>query len=337
MASIPVRGWLMRAGESQIVQLLVQSASEWSKDKVYQLGAALSYYAIFSMAPVLVITVAVVSLALGEEAARGSLLETIGGTVGPQIGAAIQDLLRYSHQAGGGIWTTILSTILLIVAATGLFTQIQEALNSIWDVKAKPGRGIWGTIKDRFWSFLMIVSIGLLVLLAVAINAGMAMLNKFLHPSELPGGLFIWQCLNVALSWIYLTLLFAALYKILPDAHIAWADVWLGAALTAFLFLLGNHLIGLYLKWTDVATTYGAAGSIVVILLWVYYSSQVLLFGAELTHIHAQRKGKETKPKENAERCDRGETAKPIGKKRGTGAGPLLSPNQSQARHPVPS
>jgi membrane protein len=190
--------------------------------------------------------------------------------------------------------------LILILGSLGLFTQLQTALNTIWQVKPKPGRGIWGAVKDRFLSFLLVLNVGALLVAALMVNAALSAVSGFFPEFHLPGGAFLWEALRWLVSMSLLTLLFATVYKILPDVKIGWRDVWVGAATTAVLFTIGNYLIGLYLGRSSVASTYGAAGSLVIILLWVYYSSQILLFGAEFTRVYAAKYGHPIGPSDNA-------------------------------------
>jgi membrane protein len=187
-----------------------------------------------------------------------------------------------------------------LFAATGLFGQLQDALDTIWKVKPKPGRGLWGVVRDRFWSFVIVLIIGALVLALLLVHSALALVERFLEPAGIPASLYFWRLVNLVSSLVILSLAFALIYQVLPDADIAWRDVWLGSGLTAVLFLLGNYLISLYLGWSNVTTAYGAAGSLVVLLLWVYYSAQIFLFGAEFTQVYARRQGKAIEPAANA-------------------------------------
>ena len=295
-----VSRWFNRLKRAAIVQMLKKAALDWYDDNTFMLGAALAYYAVFATAPVLLITIAVASLALGKEAAQGQLVQRIADTVGPTVARAIESTLTYAYTSGSGTTATILSLALLVFAATGLFSQLQNALNLIWKVKPKPGRGMLGVLKDRFWSFVMVLVIGALLLGLLVVNGAMLALGRFLGASSSPGGLHVWDALQLLLSFMFLTVLIALVYQVLPDVRIAWRDVWVGAGLTALLFLLGNYLISLYLSRSATASAYGAAGSFAVILLWVYYASQALLFGAEFTQVYAKRGGRPIAPTDNA-------------------------------------
>jgi membrane protein len=283
------------------LELLKEAGQEWYDDGTFRLGAALAYYAVFSMAPMLVIAIAVAGLFFGEQAAQGQLVEQLEAAVGPTVARALEDSLRYAHTSGSGVLATAISIGLLLFAASGLFVQLQDALNIIWKVKPKAGRGLMGVVRDRLASFLLVLVLGALLLALLVLNTVLAALDRFVPQDELPGGALLWRLLNLGITFGFITLLCALTYRILPDVRIAWRDVGIGAALTALLFLLGNWLISQYLTRSSVASAYGAAGSLVVILLWVYYSSQIYLFGAEFTEVYARRNGRLAGPKENAE------------------------------------
>lgn len=289
-----------RLRQATIIQLLKKAAEDWYEGKTFMLGAALAFYAVFAIAPVLLMTIAIASLILGKEAAQVQLAQRIADAVGPTVAQAIESTLSYAYSSGSGTTATIISCVLLLFAATGLFSQLQDALNTIWDVKPKPGRGLLGVLKDRFWSFVMVLVIGALLLCLLVVHAVVLSVGRFVHASQVPGSLLVWHALDLAVSFVFLTLLVAMVYQVLPDVRIAWRDVWVGAGLTALLFLLGNYLISLYLNRSATASAYGAAGSFVVILLWVYYASQILLFGAEFTQVYAKRSRRPIEPADNA-------------------------------------
>jgi membrane protein len=273
---------------------------KWYQDNALMMGAALAYYAVFSIAPILVIAIVIASVVFGKEAAQGQIIHELEQTVGPTLAQAIQSSLGYAYTSGSGTLATATSILLLLLATTGAFSQLQESLNIIWKVKQKPRRGVLGVLKDRFWSFLMVLIVGVLLLAALALNAALYGLSQYFSFPWVPGGIALWQGINFSVFFLLLTVLFAMVYRVLPDVKISWKEVGVGATLTAFLFIVGNYLIGLYLAWGSVTSAYGAAGSVVVILLWVYYSSQIFLFGAELIQVHAQRQGQSIEPAENA-------------------------------------
>lgn len=279
--------------------LIKESFKGWKDDGALDLGAALAYYTIFSLAPLLLIVTAVAGLVWGREAVQGQLVGQMRGIVGPQGGQAIQTMVANAGQHGGGVLATILGVVTILFGATGVFVQLQGALDRIWNVEPKPGGGIWSFVRTRMISFGMILGIGFLLLVSLVVTAAVAAAGKW-AAGLLPGGETLVNILTFAVSFALITLLFAMIYKVLPDVEIAWRDVWIGAAVTALLFTIGKFLIGLYLAHSSVASTYGAAGSLVVLLLWIYYSSQILFLGAEFTQVYATRYGSQIRPSEHA-------------------------------------
>ena len=280
-------------------QLLKQTFTEWSEDKAPQLGASLAFYSALSIAPLLVIALAVAGLFLGESAARGQIVHELQSLVGPDGGKAIEDMLQSANKPTTGIVATILSVVTLLFGASGVFGQLQDSLNTIWEVKPKSGRGIWGYVRDRFLSFAMVMGVAFLLLVSLLISATLASLG--LVAEHLPESIqWIAQVINMVVSFLVITALFAMMFKLLPDVKMAWNDVWLGAVVTAALFTAGKFAIGLYLGHSSMASSYGVAGSFVVLLVWTYYSAQILFFGAELTQVHANKYGSRIVPAENA-------------------------------------
>jgi membrane protein len=270
--------------------LLKETFSEWREDKASRLAAALAYYTVFALAPLLIIVIAVAGLVFGQEAARGELIAQIQGLVGQEGAQLIETMVESASKPTSGIIATTIAIATILFGASGLFGQLQDALNTIWEVEPKPERGILGMIKDRFLSFTMVLGIGFLLLVSLIVSAVLSALNPYLK-DLLPGSIYWIQILNFIISFGVITLLFAMIYKILPDVEIAWDDVWIGAVVTSLLFNLGKFLIGLYLGNSSAGSAYGAAGSLVILLLWVYYSAQILLFGAEFTQVYAKRRG----------------------------------------------
>ncbi|MEO6194982.1 MAG: YihY/virulence factor BrkB family protein [Thermoanaerobaculia bacterium] len=279
--------------------LIKESFKGWKEDGALDLGAALAYYTIFSLAPLLLIVTAVAGLVWGGEAVQGQLVGQMQGIVGKQGAEAIQTMVANAGKQGSGVLATILGLVTILFGATGVFVQLQSALDRIWNVEPKPGAGIWSFIRTRMLSFGMILGIGFLLLISLVVTAGVAAAGKW-ATGLLPGGEALVNILTFAVSFALITLLFAMIYKVLPDVEIAWRDVWIGAAVTALLFTIGKFLIGLYLAHSTVASTYGAAGSLVVLLLWIYYSSQILFLGAEFTQVYATRYGSQITPSKNA-------------------------------------
>ena len=285
---------------SILKELGKETFSEWSNDKASHLAAALSYYTIFSVAPLLVIAVAVAGLVFGRQAATDQIVMEIHGLVGEDAAQVIQAILLNASKTGSGIVATLLGLLTLLIVASGAFGQLQDSLNTIWKVKPKVGRGVKEILRDRFLSFSMVLVIGFLLLVSLVITAFLAGLGKYLSDLlPMPGVMM--QLVNFGISFAVTTLLFALIFKVLPDAYIRWRDVWVGAAVTALLFSVGRFLIGLYLGRSGISSAYGAAGSLVVFLVWVYYSAQILFLGAEFTQVYASRFGNKILPKPNAE------------------------------------
>jgi membrane protein len=274
-------------GLQKVWQLLRRTYSKWNEDHAQGLGAALSYYSVFSLAPLLMIVVAIAGLVFGQEAAQGHIIAQIQSLVGEESAKAIQSMIEEARKPAAGIFATLIGTLMLLFGATGVFAQIHESLNIIWKIKEKPGGSLWKTLKDRFISLLAVLGTGFLLLISLVISAGVSAAGSVLE-HVLPGPEFLLQIINFLVSFAVVTLLFAMIYKLLPDKPISWADVWVGAGITSLLFEIGKFFIGLYLGKSEVGVAYGAAGSLVVILIWVYYASQVFLFGAEFTAVYAE-------------------------------------------------
>jgi membrane protein len=286
----------------RVFRLLKETAYGWLGSESFQHGAALAFYGVFALAPTLVIVIAVAGILFGAEAAQGQLAETLATSLGPTVAQAIEETLKYVYVSRSGWAATLIGIGFVVFAATGLFAQLQMALNSIWGVQPRPGRGLWLTVRSRIVAFLVIVGNGLLMLVSLVANGVLGVLHRFLPPATVPGELYLWDGANWLLSLGLLTLLFAMIYKLLPDAIIAWRDVWVGAFITALLFAFGNFLICQYFCFAAPALVYGAAGSLVIVMLWVYYSSQILLFGAEFTKNFANAYGEPMRPADYAMR-----------------------------------
>lgn len=299
--------------------------NDWLDDDAPRLGAALSYYTLFSLAPVLIIVIAVAGLVFGEEAARGEIVRQLQGLVGETGGKAIEMLLESASKPSSGVIATLVGFVTLLVGATGAFVELQSSLNAVWEVRPKAGRGIRGLLRDRLLSFGVILGVGFLLLVSLVISAGLSAVSAW-FTNLMPGAVLLAHISNLTLSFVVTTVLFAMIFKILPDVKLAWRDVALGAAVTAGLFTLGKFLIGLYLGRGSVASAYGAAGSLVALLVWVYYSTQILFLGAEFTQIYAERSGREIQPSDNAEytpehyaRRERGQDKRPRPKAKSAG------------------
>lgn len=289
---------------SSFFSIFKQTVSEWQQDKVSRLAAALAYYTTFALAPILVIAIAVASFLFEQSTVQSRIIEQIQGLLGENAASLIEEMLTSRAQSDGGLVATVVSVGLLILGASGFFIQLQDALDTVWNVVPKKEKKtksvILGLIRDRILSFGMVLAIGFLLLVSLVLTAGLAAVSDSFG-AQLPGWDAGWQILNAMVSFGIITLLFALIYKVLPDVKIAWRDVWVGAIITSLLFTLGKYLIGLYLGNSGVASAYGAAGSFVVLLLWIYYSAQILLFGAEFTQVYARRFGKDIRPDEHAQ------------------------------------
>jgi membrane protein len=283
-----------------LIGLVKETASGWYGSESFQLGAALAFYGAFALAPILVIAIAMAGVLFGQDAAEGQLAASLETALGLAVGRALVETLTHVHFSGSGWTATWIGLGLVLFGATPMFIQLQAALNAIWGVQPKPGSGLWAMIRGRFLAFVLVLAFGALLVLLLIANAVLAAVHGFLPTASWSGDSYLWEGVHWLLLLGLLTLLFAMIYKLLPDAIIAWRDVWVGAAITAVLFALGNYFIGFYLGRMAPGFTYGAASSIMVVMLWVYYSSQVLLFGAELTKNFTQRYGKPVRPAEYA-------------------------------------
>jgi membrane protein len=263
--------------------VLKRALAGWWNDNVPRLGASLSYYTLFALAPVLVVAIAIAGLAFGPEAVRGEIVGQVRGLVGEEGGRAVQAMLEGASKKSESRLATVLGLLTFFIGATGAFLELQTALNGIWRVKPKEG-GNWlkELVVQRMVSFGLVIGVGFLLLVSLLVSAALSALHRYMGLT-FPGLAEVWQAVNVLLSFGVITLLFAMVYRVLPDVQLTWRDVWLGAVVTACLFSVGKFLIGLYLGTSSLASTYGAAGSVVVLLLWVYYSSQIVLLGAEFT------------------------------------------------------
>jgi membrane protein len=280
-------------------ELLKETFQEWNQDKASRLAAALAYYTIFSIAPLLMIAIAVAGAVFGEEAARGEIVTQIQDLVGEAGATVVQTALANVNQTKTGIVGTSIGLATLLLGATGLFGEMQDALNTIWEVAPKSGQGIWVLIRRRLLSFSMVLGIGVLLLLSLFLSTALAAFSSFMN-SWIPGLATGLSILNFVVSFSLMTLLFAMIYVILPDVKIAWKDVLVGAATTAFLFTIGRTLLSMYLGSAAVSSTFGAASSLAVLLVWIYYSAQVFFLGAEFTQVYARKYGSEIVPTKNA-------------------------------------
>ncbi len=284
----------------QLLPLLKNAATDWVDDGAMRLSSSLAYYAIFSLAPLLVIVIWMAGLVFGEEAARGQLSQEIAHLAGKGAGEAIQSAVQSSAaQKATGVLATVISTALLLFGASTVFAELKDALNTIWGVVVKPGRPFFTLVHDRFFSFSIVLAIGFLLLVSLIISVLLAALGLYMSGRfQLPPA--VWQAWDFVISFAVVTGLFAMIFKLLPNVRLRWRDVWLGAVTTSLLFTLGKFVIGYYLATSSVASSFGAAGSVVIVLAWIYYSACILFFGAEITKGYARRFGSGIEPNNRA-------------------------------------
>lgn len=270
--------------------MLRETGQGWIEDKAARLGAALAFYSLLSLGPLLLIVISIAGIAFGQRAVEGYIFEEIRGLVGDLGAQAIQALLVETSDRASGFWATSIGVVMLIVSATGFFAQLQDALNTVWNVEHRPARSVTWFVKRRLLTFAMVLAMGLLLLVSLILSATLAALSHFMA-GHLPSLLV--SIVNFTLSLSVMTLLFAMIYKVLPDVDIRWRDVIVGAFITAVLFSIGKYLIGLYLGGSAFSSAYGAAGSLIVLLVWIYYSSQIFFIGAEFTQVWSRHFGAE--------------------------------------------
>ncbi len=281
-------------------RIFKRSAHAFDEDDGMKLSASLSYYTIFSIAPFLVIVIAIAGAAFGQEAVQGKVYYQIRSLVGADAAAQVQSIIANVQLKDQGFWGTVIGGVILIIAATGVFTEIQSSINYIWSIKAKPKKGILKFLMNRLLSFSLVLSIGFILLVSLLLNSLMDIFYARLERIFDTTSLQLLYGLNIVLIFLVITTLFTIMFKILPDAKINWKDSMAGAAFTAVLFIIGKFLIGFYIGNSKLGNTYGAAASIIVILLWVYYTSIILYFGAEFTKIHSRELGRGIIPDEQA-------------------------------------
>ena len=272
----------------RLLSLFKDTFQSWQAHKAERLGAALAYYTIFSLAPLLIILIGITALALGQENAQSQMVAQIQGLLGSDAAAFILSLVGNARRSGSGGAAALFGLGTLLVGALGLFLQLQTAINDIWDVKPDPRRGFRGAIRDRLVSLAIMLGVGFLLLVSLLVSTFLAAAGRY-FTGLLPVSSVMLEAVNLVISLLFSTLLFAMLFKFLPDCPVDWSDVWHGAILTSLLFMLGKYLIAFYLGVTSVGSVYGTAGSLVALLVWVYYSAQLILFGAEFTHVYARK------------------------------------------------
>jgi membrane protein len=297
--AIAIRAELKKTGS-----LLRQAFLQWRAHKVSRLAASLACYTIISAAPIVALAVAIAGWAFGEKKARGEIAGQIGSVVGDRVAQAIEAIVRNARDPSSGgvglIWFAV-----LLFGASRVFAELQHALNTIWGVAAKPGRGVLGVVRDRSFYFGMVMTVAFLLLASLVVSASLHATGQFLS-AHFPGGATLAHVLDFAVSLGTVTLLFALVFKMVPEAEIAWGDVWLGALLTAVCFEVGKQLLGLYVSRSGKVSSFGAAGSLVALVLWIYYTSQLVFFGAEFTRAHAERAGRCARATRHSVVIDRG-------------------------------
>jgi membrane protein len=290
----------MKVGAKDIFKVFKTAAVDWMNDHAPRLGAALAFYTIFSLAPLLTMLISIAALWFSDNASQ-QIFHELGGIIGADNAAGLQKMLVQSGKESKGWFTAISSGVMLVVGATGVFVQLQDSLNEIWEVKPKPGQGIMGFIRHRLLSFAMVLAIAFLLLVSLLLTTALAAAGKFF--SHMFGNAdWLWQIVNFVVSFGLITLLFAMMFKYVPDAKVAWKDVWVGAVVTSLLFSIGKFGLGLYLGKSSLADTYSGAGALIVTLLWVYYTAQIVFFGAEMTQAYAHEYGRGVVPSEHAEK-----------------------------------
>ena len=282
----------------KIGRLVKETFKQWQQDKASRLAAALAYYTVFSISPLLVIAIAIAGVFFGQSEAKQQVVEQLSTLLGPEAITPIVNALNNISQPKIRGIASLISIGVLFIGASGIFAQLQDALNTVWNVQPKPGQSIWAFIRKRVSSFIMVVAIGFLLILSLILSAAVSTISKY-RLDFLPGSAILWENLDFIMSLGLMTFLFGLMFKYVPDAKITWKDVWVGAVITAVLFLLGKFLLGLYISKGSLGSAYGAAGSLIIFLAWVYYSAQIILLGAEFTQVYAQMYGSKIRASED--------------------------------------
>lgn len=270
--------------------LLRDACSAWVEDNAPSMGAALAFYTVFSLAPVLMVTIAMAGLVFGKRAAEGEILQQLQSVMGKTGARAVQALIQSVNRPTLGIIASSIGIGTVLIGASGAFVELQDALSKIWKVKRR-SESVWvGAIRQRFFSFGLVLGTGFLLMVSLVLSAALGVVGRFMG-HLLPGPVVLLESAAALLSFGVITLLLAMIFKFLPDTKIEWGDVWIGAAIASVLFAIGKAMIGVYLARSTVASAYGAAASLIILLVWVYYSAQILLLGAEVTHVYANQHG----------------------------------------------
>jgi membrane protein len=283
-----------------IWRVILDTVKAFGENKITKLSGSLAYYTVFSMAPLLIMIISISGMMLGTEAAEGQVYGQLSGFVGEDTAAQLQEIIRNASLSGKSVLATVIGGVTLLVGATTVFAEIQDSINSIWGIKAQPRRGWVKLLINRVLSFSVIVSLGFLLLVSLAVSAVIDALNTQLKSWFPDVAVVIFYCVNLLITFFITTIIFGVIFKVLPDATIRWRDVWAGAMATAFLFMLGKSAISIYIAQANIGSTYGAAGSLAILLVWVYYSSIILYFGAAFTKHYALKYGQEIRPRHYA-------------------------------------
>jgi membrane protein len=282
----------------QGISLLKETYTKWSDRQAPRLGASVAFYSILSFAPLLVLITAVIALAFGHESAQGALVNEARELIGERGADTVQTLLKNAQKPASGVFASLVAFVMLLFGASGVFSELQDALNLMWDVKSQTASGLKGMIRQRLFSFGMVLSVGFLLLVLLILSAGLAYIGRsFAQLVTMPT--FVIQTINFLVSFVVIAGLFGLMFKYVPAAKIPWNDVLVGAVGTALLFTIGKQLLGLYLGKASVGSTYGAAGSLVAVVVWIYYSAQIFFFGAEFTHVYAEARRVRNQPTAN--------------------------------------
>ena len=287
-------------------QIVRDAGMEWMEHNATRLAAAVAFYSILSLAPLLILSISIAGMMFGEDAARGELDTQMRGLVGDSGADVMKETLANAQKPSHGIIATVIGSVMLLLGAAGVFGELRDALNVIWEVRPKKGGGIWQFVRSKFLSFGMVLTIGFLLLTSLVLSTALSYVGTYMTGLA-PGVPVLMLIVAFLISLILITGLFAMLFRYLPDARIPWKHVWFGAVVTAVLFTLGKFGIGLYIAHASVGSTFGAAGSLVVLVVWVYYSALIVFFGAELTQAHARAAGDKVEPLANAERVPQDE------------------------------
>jgi membrane protein len=287
-------------------ELVKATFNDWVDDSALRLGASLAFYTVWSIGPLFVVVISVASLVFGREAAQGRVVESLGSLVGTSGAKSVEDAIVSANDTGHSVLANVVGVASLLVAASGVFAELQSSLNIVWGVTPKPGSFLL-TIKQRFLSLTMVLGTGFMLLVSLLVSAAVSAIGTHVS-GAVPGGEAVWHTVHVLVSFAVTALLFTLMFKVIPDAKVAWKDVWLGGAVTALLFTVGQVAIGLYLGKTSVGSSYGAASSLMIILLWIFFSSCILFLGAEFTQVYANMYGSRIEPAEGALGVPRGVT-----------------------------